>query len=163
MISEPAYKKGPFGPFLDLVQGSASPETPLAFGSTSLRQNMVTSMSEQKETQATESSANPKREKVLKVRLDDDEYRKVKEISKANKKPIAALMRELILHSGASMRRVDPELIRAINYIGNNLNQIARRINSSGLPPDTVLDLQSQLMRNSILLKAILENQKNAR
>lgn len=40
------------------------------------------------------------------------------------------------------VKTVDPELLRAINSIGNNLNQISRRINE-GQKFDAVLELQS--------------------
>lgn len=58
----------------------------------------------------------------------------------------------------------DPDLIAAINRIGNNINQLARTVNSVGLNDESAINLLGELGEIETLLSAILEIeiQKNA-
>lgn len=72
------------------------------------------------------------RSKSIKLRFSEDELKRVDE-----KLPHgivrAVWLRELALNKEVQpqipMPKCDPELIRSINGIGNNLNQIARKVN----------------------------------
>lgn len=76
--------------------------------------------------------AEQKREKIIKIRCTDSEY---EELKKRSPKPrLAEWMREKCLDVKPPRSRkvpdADPALIRQLAGIGNNLNQIARQINS---------------------------------
>lgn len=77
----------------------------------------------------------PKRDKTLKVRVSSDELEALRQ--RCPKARLAEWMREQCLApEGACSRKprtapaVDPALLRQLASIGNNLNQIARRVNS---------------------------------
>lgn len=79
--------------------------------------------------------AEPKREKTIKVRCTDDEYEALKQ--RCPKARLAEWMREHCLapegtrsRSSKAPESVDPTLLRQLAGIGNNLNQVARRVNS---------------------------------
>lgn len=91
---------------------------------------------------ATEKKAPPeKRERSIKIRLTDDELAILKMHS--TRSELARWMREFCLSGGqqdlaASVgggERSDPELLRQLAAIGNNLNQIARALNSGTWGP----------------------------
>ena len=76
-----------------------------------------------------------KRERVLKIRVTDDELARLKGLSGDER--LAEWMRSQCLGNdkAAGRRRTpvpkaDPALLRQIAGIGNNLNQVARRVNS---------------------------------
>jgi hypothetical protein len=99
------------------------------------------------------------RTKVIKIRATDAEYA---ELEKRSPKPrLAEWMRELCL--GAKIPRantvpsVDPRLLRQLAGIGNNLNQIARAINSQEWKPVDriqVISALSGIERELAALKA---------
>ena len=77
----------------------------------------------------------PKRDKTIKVRVSSDELEALRQ--RCPKARLAEWMREECLApEGARSRKprtvpaVDPALLRQLASIGNNLNQIARRVNS---------------------------------
>ena len=81
-----------------------------------------------------------KRLRSIKIRVSDAELERLREI--CPKAQLAEWMREQCLGVVQPQRRtpaptVDPALLRQLAGIGNNLNQIARRINAS---PLTTLD-----------------------
>lgn len=47
----------------------------------------------------------------------------------------------------AKPMKCDPELVRQLAWIGNNLNQIARRVNESGLSADNRMSVIEELVR----------------
>jgi hypothetical protein len=76
-----------------------------------------------------------KRERVIKIRVTDEEFARLKGLSGDER--LAEWMRSQCLgHDKAAGRRrtpvpkADPALLRQIAGIGNNLNQVARRVNS---------------------------------
>lgn len=85
--------------------------------------------------------AEPKREKIIKVRVSPEELATLKMHSTRDE--LARWMRETCLNPGqADLVRglkgpepVDPALLRQLASIGNNLNQIARRVNTSEWGP----------------------------
>jgi hypothetical protein len=82
----------------------------------------------------------PKRLKTIKVRVTESELASLR--AACPKAQLAEWMREHCLGVVPQQRRtppptIDPALLRQVAGIGNNLNQIARRINAS---PLTTLD-----------------------
>jgi hypothetical protein len=78
----------------------------------------------------------PKRLKTIKVRVTESELARLREA--CPKAQLAEWMREHCLGVTPPQRRtapptIDPVLLRQVAGIGNNLNQIARRINASPL------------------------------
>ena len=83
-----------------------------------------------------------RRERILKIRLSDAEHGRLSAF--ANGRPLAEWLRDAGLSGGVSGQRkrppvpvptVAPELLRQVAGIGNNLNQIARRLNSAEWGP----------------------------
>lgn len=88
-----------------------------------------------------------KRTKIIKIRVNDSEYF---ELVKRSLKPrLAEWMREYCL--GAKVPRantvpkIDPALLRQLAAIGNNINQIARVLNSKDWKPVERIQLFSLL------------------
>ena len=84
-----------------------------------------------------EGPASPvKREKIIKIRVSPEELETLK--FNSTKVQLAEWMRETCLNPGqvdlvrdlVQPEPVDPALLRALAGIGNNMNQIARRINT---------------------------------
>ena len=77
-----------------------------------------------------------KREKIIKIRVSPEELETLK--FNSTKVQLAEWMRETCLNPGqvdlvrdlVQHEPVDPALLRALAGIGNNMNQIARRINT---------------------------------
>ena len=77
-----------------------------------------------------------KREKIIKIRVSSEELETLK--FNSTKVQLAEWMRETCLNPGqvdlvrdlVQPEPVDPALLRALAGIGNNMNQIARRINT---------------------------------
>lgn len=83
-----------------------------------------------------------KREREIKIRLSNDEHDQI--LKMANGKPLASFMREYCLSADneyfakvakanrAKINRltVNPELLRQLAGIGNNVNQISRNLNA---------------------------------
>ncbi len=85
--------------------------------------------------------AEPKREKIIKVRVSPEELATLKMHSTRDE--LARWMRETCLNPGQvdlvkglkGPAPVDPDLLRQLASIGNNLNQIARRVNTGDWGP----------------------------
>lgn len=83
----------------------------------------------------------PKREKIIKVRVSAEELATLQ--MHCTRGELARWMRETCLNPGQSdlvedlkgPSKVDPELLRQLASIGNNLNQIARRVNTAEWGP----------------------------
>jgi len=76
-----------------------------------------------------------KREKIIKIRVSPDELETLK--WRSTKAQLAEWMREQCLNPDGDWVRqtkgpdpVDPALLRQLAGIGNNLNQVARRVNT---------------------------------
>jgi len=78
----------------------------------------------------------PKREKIIKIRVSAEEFETLKFL--CTKAQLAEWMRETCLNPGQGdlvkeskgPDPVDPALLRQLAGIGNNLNQLARRVNT---------------------------------
>jgi len=73
-----------------------------------------------------------KRTKEIKIRLTDDEHQRL--LERCQRTHLAEWLRELGLGERTPSKRrklpdVDPQLLRQISGTGNNLNQIARKLN----------------------------------
>ena len=86
------------------------------------------------------SEGEPKREKIIKVRVSAEEHETLK--WRCPKPRLAEWMREQCLNPDGDWVRqtkgpepADPALLRQLAGIGNNLNQIARRVNSGEWGP----------------------------
>ncbi len=73
----------------------------------------------------------PKRKQTIKIRVTEGELRSLRE--KCDDQQLAKWMREKCLAQESIKKRrtskVDPDLLRQLVAIGNNLNQIARVVN----------------------------------
>ncbi len=99
------------------------------------------------------------RTKVIKIRTTDVEYAEL--VKRSSKPRLAEWMRELCLGVKAPRANlvpsVNPQLLRQLAGIGNNLNQIARAINSQEWKPVDRIQVISALIgieRNLVALKA---------
>lgn len=76
-----------------------------------------------------------KRTKSVKIRLFESELVELNELKTGNE--LATWMRETCLNKKSKRRNapvsVDPLLLRQLSAIGNNLNQLARLANASGM------------------------------
>ena len=72
-----------------------------------------------------------KRQKEIKIRLTDEEHEAL--LARCTKPSLATWMREICLGEKQTkqsrIQEVDPQLLRQLAGIGNNLNQIARIMN----------------------------------
>lgn len=100
----------------------------------------------------------------LKVRLTEDEFARLKKAAEGDGVTMADFARrQLALDTvnrsptGSMAYRkftpVDPDLLRQISRLGNNLNQIARRVNQYDF--DTSLDLLQALLTIERRLKQV--------
>lgn len=103
-----------------------------------------------------------KRTKEIKIRLTDDEHHRL--LERSQRTHLAEWLRELGLGERTSSKRrklpdVDPELFRQIAGTGNNLNQIARKLNQmESLGADDKIRLLSLLTSIDRQLTEILEH-----
>ena len=98
----------------------------------------------------------PKRDHVIKARLDDDEYefflRKCKVYGMNQSEMIRSSLDNLVINPVIKFSPVNKELLSKIDElitegkrIGNNLNQIARAINSDSFDPGITTDIRCAL------------------
>ena len=84
------------------------------------------------------------------TRLNEAEYKKLKELENSTGLGSTTLLRKLI--TGAELKaKPTPELrelIRSIDRIGNNLNQIAHRANAAGFLKKSEWDSAAALLKN---------------
>ena len=81
----------------------------------------------------TATAMNTKRTKSIRIRVTDEEH---EQLRRRKQQPrLAAWMREHCLAADVApvhqVARIEPSLLRQLAGIGNNINQIARRVNSS--------------------------------
>ncbi|HEJ6181741.1 MobC family plasmid mobilization relaxosome protein [Pseudomonas aeruginosa] len=88
------------------------------------------------------TETEPKREKIIKIRVSPEELATLQ--MHCTRGELARWMRETCLNPGqtdlvrdlrGSAPAADPELLRQLASIGNNLNQIARRVNTAEWGP----------------------------
>jgi hypothetical protein len=80
------------------------------------------------------------RKKSIKIRVSDSEYDALQALKVGNE--LAPWMRETCLGKKSKRRNqpisVDPNLLRSLSAIGNNLNQMARKVNTTLSSTDAI-------------------------
>lgn len=105
-----------------------------------------------------------KREKIIKIRVSPEELATLQ--MHCTKGELARWMRETCLNPGQSdlvedlkgPSKVDPELLRQLASIGNNLNQIGRKVNSEEWGPGdrvAILAAMAGIERELAALRAL--------
>jgi len=98
-----------------------------------------------------------KRAKSIKIRVSEDELSAIRE--RCDRPQLADWLRDLAL--GESKRRpvpkADPELLRQLAAIGNNLNQLARWVNST--KPTSAVECSAALIALGRELEAVRASQ----
>ena len=105
-----------------------------------------------------------KRTKEIKIRMTDTEHQRL--LERCDRLHLAEWLRQLGLGEHTSRRRrvpeVAPELLRQVSGIGNNLNQIARRLNQlDGLNPTERVSLLAVLNSLDRNLGELLEQHRD--
>ncbi|EBF7359507.1 MobC family plasmid mobilization relaxosome protein [Salmonella enterica subsp. enterica serovar Edinburgh] len=106
-----------------------------------------------------------KRTKEIKIRLTDDEHQRL--LDRSQRTHLAEWLRELGLGERTPSRRrklpdVDPQLFRQIVGMGNNLNQIARKLNQmESLRAEDTIRLLSLLTSIDRQLTETLEHHRD--
>lgn len=80
-----------------------------------------------------EYNQNRKRNISFFLKLSEEEFMELEWKSNRYKKSKSELLREFINKGEVKVNKIDelPELIRQINKLGNNVNQIAKKLNST--------------------------------
>jgi len=105
-----------------------------------------------------------KRTKEIKIRLTETEHQRL--LERCDRTHLAEWLRQLGLGEHTSRKRrlpeVSPELLRQVSGMGNNLNQIARRLNQSdSLTPSERVLLLSILNSLDRQLSELLEQHRD--
>ena len=105
-----------------------------------------------------------KRTKEIKIRLTETEHQRL--LDRCDRTHLAEWLRQLGLGEHTSRKRrmpgVAPELLRQVSGIGNNLNQIARRLNQlDGLNPTERVSLLAVLNSLDRNLGELLEQHRD--
>ena len=105
-----------------------------------------------------------KRTKEIKIRLTETEHQLL--LERCDRTHLAEWLRHLGLGEHTSRKRrvpsVAPELLRQVSGIGNNLNQIARRLNQlDGLTPTERVSLLAVLNSLDRNLGELLEQHRD--
>ena len=111
-------------------------------------------------------SAEPmeKRTKEIKIRMTETEHQRL--LERCDRIHLAEWLRQIGLGEQTSRKRpvpeVAPELLRQVSGMGNNLNQIARRLNQSdSLTPSERVSLLSILNSLDRQLGELLEQHRD--
>ncbi len=104
-----------------------------------------------------------KRTKIIKLRVTEAEYADLK--ARCDRAELAPWMREVCLNQHvlkrANIPDADPQLLRQIAGIGNNLNQIARVVNSQRHDAVNLVKVLAQLAALERQLEQIYQNEVN--
>jgi len=105
-----------------------------------------------------------KRTKEIKIRMTETEHQRL--LERCDRLHLAEWLRQLGLGEHMSRKRpvpeVAPELLRQVSGMGNNLNQIARRLNQSdSLTPSERVSLLSILNSLDRQLGELLEQHRD--
>ncbi|EMC9392934.1 plasmid mobilization relaxosome protein MobC [Vibrio parahaemolyticus] len=106
-----------------------------------------------------------KRTKIIKIRATEDEYQCL--LKRCDRPELAPWMRDVCLNqhelTRAKIPTVDPALLRQIAAVGNNVNQIARVVNTNKHDPLVVLNAVARLTSIESKLDMILNSQRAAK
>ena len=97
-----------------------------------------------------------KRQKIIKIRVTENEHNEL--LKRKTGKELASWMRAICLEQAvedSQVIRADPDLVRQIAIMGNNLNQIARHVNRNR---EVSFSVSQSLQRIEQLLGRVLEN-----
>lgn len=99
------------------------------------------------------------RNKEIKVRLTDDEFEAIQNLAKSYDLPTAVFIREQALNGKINFDKKEPpkiekELLFQLAKIGNNINQIAYRLNAGFKDIDILTEL-------SIIIDKLNDFEKN--
>lgn len=107
-----------------------------------------------------------KRTRFLGVRVSEEEYKQLKE--RCGGRQLAAWMRQVCLDErprrSTRLPSIDPALLRQLAGIGNNLNQVARKINGgvwSGADSVQIVSALMVIERDLKELRRTVENGKS--
>jgi hypothetical protein len=104
-----------------------------------------------------------KRTKIIKLRVSESEYEDLK--TRCDRAELAPWMREVCLNQHVLKRSkvpdVDPKLLRQLAGIGNNLNQIARVVNSQRHDVVNLVKVLAHLADLERQLDQIYQNEVN--
>ena len=106
-------------------------------------------------------SEKVKREKIIKIRVSPEEDARLKMLK--TKVSLAEWMRESCLNQSDLVSqiqeapKVDPALLRQLAGVGNNLNQIARVVNSGEWGPMQTIEIIAALKKIEQQLEGIRE------
>jgi len=105
-----------------------------------------------------------KRTKEIKIRMTETEHQRL--LERCDRIHLAEWLRQLGLGEHTARKRpvpeVAPELLRQVSGIGNNLNQIARRLNQAdSLTPSERVSLLSLLNSLDRQLGELLEQHRD--
>ena len=109
------------------------------------------------------------RDVIVKIRMTEAEKTQLKEVAKRERTTLARLIREAVLqeakdrHKNVTYKQVivhaaDPALVREVARIGNNINQIARTLNT--LNKNGALT-RSEVLESLITQKTISDHLQN--
>ena len=73
------------------------------------------------------------RTRYISIRLTEDEYAKIKKKAQQSNREISTYSRETLL-KGVVVQKdlITPQLLSSLGRVGNNVNQIAQRVNHAG-------------------------------
>ena len=108
-----------------------------------------------------------KKRKRIFLTLDKKELSEIKKASLLSKKKVAVFVKDLVLSQIKNERFLSSDLEKSLNEtciqirkIGNNLNQISKKINTEGKIEKNEIDLALSLVFNleNLLLSKVLKN-----
>lgn len=97
-----------------------------------------------------------KRQKIIKIRVTENEHNEL--LKRKTGKELASWMRAICLEQAvedSQVIRADPDLVRQIAIMGNNLNQIARHVNRNR---EVSFSVNQSLKKIEQSLEELLEN-----
>lgn len=107
------------------------------------------------------------RKRYIQIRVSDEELKEIKE--RAGNIDKSTFLRQLALDqpiaqppnpSREIIHKCDPDLIREVNWIGNNINQIAKHLNEGNRLSNSVLIelLNLQLSLNGVVQRVMKDD-----
>ena len=98
------------------------------------------------------------RSSIVRIRFTPDEFEAVASAASSRGVTLSALVRHLTLGSELPKQpppKVDQETYRELGHIGNNLNQIAKRLNSPHGPSPGEAEIRESIVELQATLKKI--------
>lgn len=106
-------------------------------------------------------SENRRRQKQIIIRLDDDEYNRIKQKADLAEKSVPGFLRDQALKTKIKWplipRAEAIEIIKQIKAIGNNLNQLTRKVNQGKAQVAELSETRKELNNLWQLLNSALQ------